>query len=33
MKGEVIAAGHDARDEAGAIVALDVKAGDCILFS
>ena len=32
MEGEVIAAGPGARNEAGAIVALDVKAGDRILF-
>ena len=32
MEGEVIAAGPGARNEAGALVALDVKAGDRILF-
>lgn len=32
MEGEVIAVGPGARDEQGKIVALDVKAGDCILF-
>jgi chaperonin GroES len=32
MEGEVIAAGAGARDEQGQIVALDVKAGDRILF-
>src|SRR5271157_1496844 len=32
MEGEVIAVGPGARDEQGQIVALDVKAGDCILF-
>ncbi len=32
MEGEVIAAGSGARNEAGQIVALDVKAGDRILF-
>ena len=32
MEGEVIAAGPGARNEAGHIVALEVKAGDCILF-
>ena len=32
MEGEVIAVGPGARNEAGAIVALDVKAGDKILF-
>ena len=32
MEGEVIAVGAGARNEAGAIVPLDVKAGDRILF-
>ncbi len=32
MEGEVIAAGPGSRNEAGVIVALDVKAGDRILF-
>ena len=32
MEGEVIAVGTGARNEAGQIVALDVKAGDRILF-
>ncbi len=32
MEGEVIAAGAGARNEQGVIVALDVKAGDRILF-
>ena len=32
MEGEVIAAGPCARNETGQIVALDVKAGDRILF-
>ena len=32
MVGEVIAVGPGARDENGQIVALDVKAGDRILF-
>ena len=32
MEGEVIAVGPGARDEAGQLVALDVKAGDRILF-
>jgi chaperonin GroES len=32
MEGEVIAAGPGARNEAGQIVALEVKAGDRILF-
>jgi chaperonin GroES len=31
-EGEVIAVGPGARNEQGAIVALDVKAGDRILF-
>ena len=32
MQGKVIAVGPGARDESGQIVALDVKAGDLILF-
>jgi chaperonin GroES len=32
QEGEVISAGPGARDESGKIVALDVKAGDRILF-
>src|SRR5690349_17234396 len=32
MQGEVIAIGPGARDERGQIIALDVKAGDRILF-
>jgi chaperonin GroES len=32
MQGEVIAVGAGARDEAGRIVPLDVKAGDRVLF-
>ena len=32
MQGEIVAAGPGARNEAGAIVALEVKAGDKILF-
>ena len=32
MEGEVIAAGTGARNEAGQLVALDVKAGDRVLF-
>ncbi len=32
MEGEIIAVGPGARNETGAIVALDVKAGDRILF-
>ena len=32
MQGEIIAVGPGARDESGKIVALDVKAGDRVLF-
>jgi chaperonin GroES len=32
MEGEIIAVGPGARDESGKVVALDVKAGDRILF-
>ncbi len=32
MEGEVVATGLGARDESGAVQALDVKAGDRILF-
>jgi chaperonin GroES len=32
MEGEVVAVGPGARDEAGKLVPLDVKAGDLILF-
>jgi chaperonin GroES len=32
MQGEVVAVGPGARNEQGQIVALDVKAGDLILF-
>jgi chaperonin GroES len=32
MEGEVVAAGAGARNEQGQIVALDVKAGDRVLF-
>src|SRR5216110_1446563 len=32
MEGEVVAVGPGARDENGAVVPLDVKAGDRILF-
>jgi chaperonin GroES len=32
MEGEVIAVGPGARNEQGALVALDVKAGDRVLF-
>ena len=32
MEGEIIAAGPGARNEAGALVPLDVKAGDRVLF-
>lgn len=33
MEGEVVAVGSGARDEAGKVVPLDVKAGDRVLFS
>jgi chaperonin GroES len=32
MEGEIVAVGPGARDEKGALVALDVKVGDRILF-
>ncbi|MCW2244719.1 chaperonin GroES [Azospirillum fermentarium] len=32
QEGQVIAVGPGARDEAGKVVALDVKAGDRVLF-
>lgn len=32
MQGEVIAVGPGARDESGKVAALDVKAGDRVLF-
>ena len=32
MEGEIVAVGPGARDEKGALVPLDVKAGDRILF-
>ncbi|NBB83464.1 MAG: co-chaperone GroES [Alphaproteobacteria bacterium] len=32
MQGEVVAVGAGARDETGQVVALDVKAGDRVLF-
>jgi chaperonin GroES len=32
MEGEVIAAGPGSRDERGTVVALEVKAGDRVLF-
>ncbi len=32
QEGEVVAVGPGARDEAGQVVALDVKAGDRVLF-
>ena len=32
MEGEVVAAGPGARNETGALVPLDVKAGDRVLF-
>jgi chaperonin GroES len=33
MEGEIVATGPGARNEAGALVALEVKAGDRVLFS
>ena len=32
MQGEVIAVGDGARDDAGKLIALDVKIGDIVLF-
>ena len=32
IQGEVVAAGPGARDDAGKLVALDVKVGDTVLF-
>ena len=32
MQGQVVAVGPGGRDEAGKLVALDVKAGDVVLF-
>jgi chaperonin GroES len=32
MQGEIVAVGPGARDEAGERIALDVKAGDLVLF-
>jgi len=32
MEGEIVAVGPGARNEQGAVVALDVKAGDRVLF-
>lgn len=32
QEGEIVAAGPGARDEKGALVALEVKAGDRVLF-
>ncbi|MEQ8587558.1 MAG: co-chaperone GroES [Thalassobaculaceae bacterium] len=32
MEGEILAVGPGARDEAGKVVALDVKVGDHVLF-
>ena len=32
MEGEIVAAGNGARDDSGSVVALDVKAGDRVLF-
>ena len=33
MEGEIVAVGSGMRDEAGKVIALDVKAGDKVLFS
>lgn len=33
MKGKIVAVGSGARDDAGKVVPLDVKAGDVVLFS
>jgi chaperonin GroES len=33
MEGEIVAVGNGGRDEKGNVVALDVKAGDRVLFS
>ncbi len=33
MEGEVVAVGSGLRDESGKVIALDVKAGDRVLFS
>ncbi len=33
MEGEIVAVGTGLRDEAGKVIALDVKAGDRVLFS
>ena len=32
MQGQIVAVGPGGRDEAGKLVALDVKAGDVVLF-
>ena len=32
QEGEIVAVGPGARDENGKVAALDVKAGDCVLF-
>ena len=32
QEGEIVAVGNGARDDSGSIVALDVKAGDRVLF-
>ncbi|HET9935293.1 MAG TPA: co-chaperone GroES [Methyloceanibacter sp.] len=32
QQGEIVATGPGVRDEKGALVALDVKPGDCVLF-
>ena len=33
MEGEIVAVGNGLRDDSGKVVALDVKAGDRVLFS
>lgn len=33
MKGEILAVGPGARDEAGKVIALDVKVGDIVIFT
>ncbi len=32
QEGEIVSVGHGAKDEAGARIAMDVKAGDRVLF-
>ena len=32
MQGEIVAVGPGGRDEAGRLIPLDVKKGDCVLF-